>query len=142
MANGDGYAGDVSPKEAWEILEREPQAALVDVRTKPEWGFVGVPDLSELGKQALLIEWQAYPSMQVNPSFAEDVAAAGVPKDAPILFLCRSGARSRSAAQALTALGYSACYNISEGFEGGHDATGHRGTVGGWKVAKLPWKQN
>ena len=142
MPNGAGYAGDVSPQEAWEILVREPTAALVDVRTQPEWSFVGVPDLEPLGKRALLISWQVYPQMQVHQGFAEDLAAAGVSQDDPILFLCRSGQRSRHAAMALTALGYRTCYNVAEGFEGNHDTQGHRGTTGGWKVANLPWKQS
>jgi len=141
MVDG-GYAGDVSSQEAWEILEREPKAALVDVRTQPEWTFVGVPDLSPLGKRVVTVCWQAYPEMRVNERFAEDIAAAGLSKDDPILFLCRSGARSRNAAQALSARGYRACYNVADGFEGGHDAEGHRGTISGWKAAKLPWKQN
>lgn len=142
MTNGDGYAGDVSSREAWEILERDPKAALVDVRTKPEWGFVGVPDLAPLGKHAVFISWQVYPGMQVDQRFAEHVSEAGLSKDDPILLLCRSGGRSRSAAKALTALGYRACFNIADGFEGGHDAQGHRGTKEGWKASDLPWKQN
>lgn len=142
MPNGAGYAGDVSPQEAWEILQREPKAVLVDVRTQPEWSFVGVPDLEPLGKRAILIPWQVYPQMQVHQGFAEDLAAAGVSQDDPVLFLCRSGQRSRHAAQALTSLGYRTCYNVAEGFEGNHDAQGHRGTTGGWKVANLPWKQS
>ena len=142
MANGDGYAGDVSSREAWEILEREPNAALIDVRTKAEWGFVGVPDLSRLGKQTVFVCWQDFPAMQVNEGFTEEVAAAGLSKEDPLPLLCRSGQRSRLAAQALTAAGYRTCYNVADGFEGGHDAEGHRGTVEGWKAAKLPWRQN
>ena len=145
MAQGggsDGYAGDLSSREAWELLEREPEAALIDVRTKAEWGFVGVPDLSGLGKQALFVCWQDFPAMQVNPRFAEEVAGAGLSKEAPVLLLCRSGQRSRLAAQTLTALGYRTCYNVADGFEGGHDAQGHRGTLEGWKAAALPWRQS
>jgi rhodanese-related sulfurtransferase len=59
-----------------------------------------------------------------------------------MLFLCRSGARSRAAAMALTAAGYTSCYNIAEGFEGNPDAERHRGTTGGWKAAGLPWAQD
>ena len=141
MANGAGYAGEVSSREAWDILEREAKAALIDVRTQPEWAFIGVPDLSSLGKRTLVVSWQVYPDMRVNERFAEHVAEAGVSLEDTILLLCRSGQRSRHAAHALTALGYSACYNVADGFEGRHDEHGHRGTVEGWKVAKLPWKQ-
>ncbi len=137
----DGYAGDVPPKKAWEILVQDKDAVLVDVRTDAEWLFVGLPDLGALAKEPVKIAWQVYPSMQVNPNFVEAVKSAAPKPDAPILFLCRSGQRSKSAAIAVTQVGYSRCYNISEGFEGDKDAQAHRGTVGGWKVAGLPWKQ-
>ena len=139
------YAGDIAPKEAWELLATSPAAQLVDVRTLAEWNFVGLPDLSELGRQAHCVEWQSFPTMAVNPGFAAQAAAAvtaaGGAKDAPVLMLCRSGARSRSAAMALTALGFTRAYNIAGGFEGNLDADGHRGNVNGWKAAGLPWRQ-
>ena len=62
--------------------------------------------------------------------------------DAPVLFICRSGARSRSAAEALSAAGHTRCFNVSEGFEGDKDAESHRGKRGGWKAASLPWIQD
>ena len=141
MANEHGYAGDVSPRDTWDNLTGNPQAVLIDVRTKPEWGFVGVPDLSSLGKQTLCICWQDYPVMQLNDAFVQDVAAAGVAPGDPVYLLCRSGVRSRSAAQALTAAGYDACYNVADGFEGPHDDLGHRGTQRGWQADDLPWRQ-
>lgn len=135
------YAGDLDAKRAWDILAADPKAALIDVRTKPEWEFVGVPQLDALGRQPVFVPWQIYPAMQVNPRFVEELAAAGVDKNAPVLFICRSGARSRSAAIAATAAGYRACYNVSGGFEGPHDQTRHRGSVDGWKALGLPWAQ-
>jgi rhodanese-related sulfurtransferase len=135
------YAGDVSPSQAWQMLSQEAAACLVDVRTRPEWSFVGVPDLASLGKKTMFLPWQDYPAMQVNPGFAAEIAKAVPDKNAPILFLCRSGARSKAAATALTAMGYSHCYNVSEGFEGALDAERHRGRAGGWKAAGLPWVQ-
>ncbi len=137
----DDYAGDIPPKKAWEILTKETESVLVDVRTDAEWLFVGMPDLAALGKEPVKVAWQVYPAMQVNPGFVEAVTAAAPKQDVPILFLCRSGQRSRSAAIAITQAGYARCYNISEGFEGDKDAQAHRGTIGGWKVAGLPWKQ-
>ena len=138
----EGYAGDVSPTEAWEILKSDSDSTLVDVRTNAEWTFVGIPDLSGLGKQVATIDWQKFPTMDVNPNFTEAVSGVCGPKDAPILFICRSGQRSKAAAIAMTSLGYTRCYNVSEGFEGDKDGESHRGSVGGWKVAGLPWKQN
>jgi rhodanese-related sulfurtransferase len=139
---GDGsYAGDVTPTEAWEILADEGAATLVDVRTDAEWSYVGLPDLASLGKKPALIGWQLFPSMTVNNRFADEVEKLGVSKDAPILFLCRSGVRSKAAAQAMTARGYKECYNIVDGFEGPHDPARHRGSVAGWKHDGLPWTQ-
>jgi rhodanese-related sulfurtransferase len=132
------YAGDLSVTEAWALLEKEPAARLVDVRTQAEWNFVGLPDLGALGREVELVEWQMFPTMQVNPGFVEQ---AGGDKDAPVLFLCRSGARSRNAAIALTRAGYTRAYNIAGGFEGDLDGERHRGNRNGWKAAGLPWKQ-
>jgi rhodanese-related sulfurtransferase len=139
--SSNGYAGDLSPQQAYGLLSENPQTQLVDVRTAAEWGYVGCPDLSSLGKQAILIEWQQFPSGEPNPHFVEQVEKLGISKDSPIVLLCRSGQRSRFAAAALTQAGYQACYNILEGFEGDKDSDGHRGTVAGWKVAGLPWQQ-
>ena len=136
-----GYAGDISVSETWETLENNPQAVLIDVRTSAEWNFVGLPDLSALGKTVQTISWQVFPDMAVNENFVAQVASIAPAKNAPLLFLCRSGVRSKGAAIALTGAGYSACHNIIDGFEGGLDADKHRGRVGGWKAAGLPWEQ-
>lgn len=136
------YAGDVEPSEAYAALERDPRAVLVDVRTRPELVYVGHPDLGRIGKQIIAVEWQQFPSGQVNSGFVEQLAANGVPPDAPVFFICRSGGRSRFAAMAATAGGYTEAYNVAHGFEGPTDPSGRRGTVAGWKVAGLPWRQS
>ena len=142
------YAGDLAPREAWELLARDPSATLVDVRSRPEWSFVGVADLSSLGKRPLLLAWQTWTpgpqgaAMVANADFADEFAAARPDRDAPVIFLCRSGVRSRAAAVAMTALGFTRAYNLAGGFEGAHDAGRHRGQVEGWKVAGLPWTQD
>jgi rhodanese-related sulfurtransferase len=140
------YQGDVTAEEAWSALKSDPAAILVDVRTAAEWNYVGLPDLGPIGKALLRVEWQSFPSGQVNPAFAETLDAVlkkqGAPSDAPVYFICRSGARSASAAAAMTAAGYAHCFNVAGGFEGARDGEGHRGTVEGWKAAKLPWSQS
>jgi rhodanese-related sulfurtransferase len=140
-----GYAGNVAPGTAWQELADNRNAQLVDVRTAAEWAYVGVPDLSALGKEVLRFEWQSYPQMQVDPGFADRVAAAlserGVDPQTPVFFICRSGARSARAAEALAAAGWRHAYNVASGFEGDRDENNHRGTVGGWKVEGLPWTQ-
>ena len=135
------YAGDLSPKEAWSMLASEPRAVLVDCRSRPEWAFVGAPDLSSLGKAVARVEWQVWPGMTPNASFAVELGRDGVDSGQPVIFLCRSGVRSRSAAIAMTARGYLRCFNLAGGFEGPHDAARHRGILAGWKAAGLPWTQ-
>ena len=128
-----GYAGALLPGEAHQLMKAG--AALVDVRTRPEIHYVGkIPG-------ALTVEWQTYPGSRENPEFLAELAAS-VPKDVPVMFICRSGARSHSAAEAATRAGWKEAYNVLEGFEGDKDAQQHRSTVGGWRKAGLPWVQS
>ena len=136
------YAGDLTATEAWRLLAEEPGALLVDVRTPEEWAFVGVPDLAGLGKQVVFVAWTLFPDKRANPEFEDHLARRAVGQDAALLFLCRSGVRSRDAAIAMTGRGYGRCYNVTDGFEGPKDETGRRGTVAGWKVDGLAWKQD
>lgn len=137
-----GYAGELTPSEAWAFLEREPRALLIDIRTDAEWVWVGFPDVSALGRALLYASWITHPTMKPNPEFLIEVShLAEEDHDRPLLLICRSGVRSAAAAAALTRAGHTQVYNVSEGFEGDHDANVHRGTIGGWKVAGLPWKQ-
>jgi rhodanese-related sulfurtransferase len=135
------YAGDVTPKEAFDGLGASANAVLVDVRTQPELVFVGTPDLSEIGKSLVVVEWQTQPPGAQNDQFVDQLKAAGVDDSMPVYFLCRSGARSRAAATLATAAGYEEAYNVDAGFEGVVDAEGHCGTTNGWKASKLPWRQ-
>ncbi len=148
MSSGsaDGYAGEVSATEAWQGLEAAPDATLIDVRTQAEWVYVGIPALAALGKRPVLVEWQTFPGMEVAEDFAErldrELESRGVPREAPLYFICRSGARSRAAAMAMTDAGYSRCFNVSAGFEGSLDQERHRGGSEGWKAEGLPWTQS
>ena len=138
----------VTPVAAWEILSNDQTAQLVDVRTRAEWGFVGVPDTSELGKRPFFVEWAAWPDMKQSSDFSQYLMAElGPSSSGPLLFLCRSGVRSHHAALAVTkylhALGQDRqCMNVAEGFEGELDAFGHRGCLNGWKFHGLPWSQS
>jgi len=136
------HAGDLSPTDAYRLLTDDPQAVLVDVRTQPEWAYVGVPDLTSVGKQLVRLEWVGFPDGARNPEFLDQLAATGVRPDQPVAFICRSGARSAAAAGAATAAGYARAYNVADGFEGPLDAAGHRGSAGGWKASGLPWTQS
>jgi rhodanese-related sulfurtransferase len=134
------YAGDVSPTDAYAALRAESGAVLVDVRTDAEWSYVGLPDLTAIGKRVIPVEWQRFPDGLPNQRFVEQLREAGVIEGVPVYFLCRSGARSAAAATAATAAGLGPAYNVSDGFEGPLDHEGHR-TVTGWKAAGLPWRQ-
>ena len=129
------YFGAVTPQEAFTLLSQVPNARLIDVRTQPEWEYVGrVPE-------STLIEWNTYPSGTRNPAFLEQLQAAAGDREAPVLFICRSGQRSDSAARVAAAAGYAMAFNVLDGFEGPKDSAGHRSTLGGWRKAGLPWVQ-
>ena len=134
------YAGDITPGQAWKLLQDDPNAVLVDCRTEAEWNYVGIPDLTELRRAVVLVEWQTYPDGALNPTFVDELRRKGVTDDAPVAFLCRSGHRSIGAAEAATAAGVHNAFNVLDGFEGGLDAPGHRGAVG-WRAEGLPWRQ-
>ena len=129
------YEGALTPTEAEELLQINDAARLVDVRTSAELDWVGrVPGSRE-------VEWQRYPGGIPNGNFIADLQkAAGAAR--PLLFLCRSGARSSSAAKAATEAGISPSFNVLEGFEGDKDAEGHRGRRNGWRFHGLPWIQS
>lgn len=141
VAPAAGYAGDIAPATAWKILGERKDAILIDVRTRAEWNYVGVPDLATIDKKPGLLEWQIFPDMRTNPEFVSGLSGGIADTAAPILFLCRSGVRSAAAAKAMTAAGYNNCFNISDGFEGPLDANAKRGGSAGWKAAGLPWRQ-
>jgi rhodanese-related sulfurtransferase len=117
----------------------------VDVRTRAEWAYVGIPDLAAAGKRPVLVEWQTFPDQSVDPRFVErlvgELKALGVGMDDDLYFICRSGSRSMAAAKALAAAGYRACHNVATGFEGPLDDLRHRGTIAGWKAEGFPWLQ-
>jgi len=136
---------DVPVEEVWARLERDAGSVLIDVRTRAEWAFVGLPDLSKMGKRVLTVEWQTSPESRIDAAFParlnEVLDAAGADKGAELFFICRSGGRSRMAAEAMANAGYRRCRNVADGFEGPLDANRHRGQVAGWKAAGLAWVQ-
>lgn len=130
------YAGAVTPQEAFTLLQHDPRAKLVDVRTNAERDWVGRVAVPE--SRHVAVQWATYPGGVPNPDFAAQLEQVAR-KDEVLLFLCRSGVRSRHGARVATELGYAESYDILEGFEGDRDAEGHRKTVSGWCQAGLPW---
>lgn len=127
---------NLKPLKAWKLLQQNPEAVLIDVRTKIEYAFVGHP----VG--AVHIAWKEFPDWGVNPDFVAQVKARVADVEAPVLLLCRSGQRSLDAANALQNAGYKHLVNIEEGFEGPLDGQNHRGNLGGWRFYDLPWEQS
>jgi rhodanese-related sulfurtransferase len=127
---------NLSPLQAWDLLQHNNNAVLIDVRTKIEHAFVGHP----VG--AIHIAWKEAPDWSLNPNFVAAVTQIAPNRAAPILLLCRSGQRSLEAAHALELAGYEQLINIDGGFEGVLDAKNHRGNIGGWRFCGLPWQQS
>lgn len=127
------YAGALTPAEAFEVWQMAPNAKLVDVRTRAEWDWVGrIPEAEE-------IEWMSYPGNLPNDHFLAQLKQQ-VDPEALVMFICRSGVRSDKAASLASQAGYAEAYNVLEGFEGDKDSDGHRGNLGGWRHAGLPWR--
>ncbi len=134
------YAGELFASEAWSLTQNET-AYVVDVRTKAEWQFSGIVDLTQVKAKLLCVEWVSYPDFNANPSFVEQVKREIIDKHAIILFLCKTGGRSQMAANKLAEAGYENCFNVTHGFEGDHNEQMQRGRINGWKAEGLPWKQ-
>jgi rhodanese-related sulfurtransferase len=130
------YRGAVTPAEAYALLQGNTAIRLVDVRTKAERDWIGMVNLP--AAQHLFVQWNLYPEGKPNPQFMEQLAAVANQGDT-LLFLCRSGVRSKNAAKLASEHGYGHCFDILEGFEGNKDADGHRKTIEGWCRAGLPW---
>lgn len=130
------YAGALMPEQALALLRTCPEARLVDVRTNAERDWVGRVQIPESQHQA--IQWMLYPGGTPNPDFLTQLKQVAGKEDV-LLFLCRSGVRSRNAAQKANEAGYGNCFDILEGFEGEKDENGHRKTRNGWCFAGLPW---
>lgn len=142
---GEVHIDSLPVEESWTRLSQDQGSVLVDVRTTAEWAFVGLPDLSSIGKRPVLVEWLDFPGNNLNQAFVTQLTDAltkiGANKDTELFFLCRSGGRSLSAARAMAVAGFSRCRNVADGFEGPLDPNRHRGSHSGWKAKGLPWVQ-
>ena len=145
VQNGEKAVDNVDVETTWQSLATRARSQLIDVRTRAEWTYVGIPDLGSIGKRAVLVEWQTFPDQAVDPRFVErltgELKALSAQSDDDLFFICRSGGRSLAAAKAMAEAGYRACHNVAGGFEGPLDDDRHRGSAGGWKATGLPWLQ-
>ena len=147
-ASARGGIDLADPSETYAAVAEDAGALLVDVRTRAEWTFVGLPDLGGIDRPVACIEWLGFPEMAPNPRFMETLErAVGETGATAAYFICRSGGRSHDAAAAAQARFDAAgravrCFNVVEGFEGDLDPEGRRGRVNGWKARGLPWRQS
>lgn len=139
----DHHPKGLTPKQAYELMQADPQALLVDIRSTMEFLFVGHP----VG--AVHVPWIDEPDWTVNPHFVTEIrklllGGAICTADshcAPVVLICRSGKRSLEAGKALLDGGLQTVFHVTEGFEGELDEHHHRGTIGGWRFHGLPWEQ-
>lgn len=133
----------LSPQAAFEMLQNDPKALLIDIRSTMEFLFVGHP------KGAIHVPWIDEPTWEVNPNFVTEIrklvlggAVCTQEGDCtPIILICRSGKRSLEAGKALIQAGFKAVFHVDEGFEGELDSEHHRSSINGWRFRGLPWEQ-
>jgi len=124
----------LTPQQAYEFLQSNPEAVFIDVRSEMEYMFVGHPAGS------MLIPWIDGPNWEIDPKFVGHVKkAASVNR--PVVLICRSGRRSADAGLALENAGLLEVYNVLNGFEGDLDDQYHRNACNGWRHEGLPWAQ-
>ncbi len=124
----------LTPKEANDFLQANPEAVFIDVRSEMEYMFVGHP------RGSIHIPWVDGPEWEVNPMFVAQVRKASS-VNRPVLLICRSGRRSADAGEVLEKAGMKDVYNVEHGFEGDLDDTHHRNSHNGWRFDGLPWAQ-
>jgi rhodanese-related sulfurtransferase len=126
----------LTPREAWALVQAQPDALFVDVRMEIESLYVGRPPGVEN------IPWYEYPDLTANPAaFAAAVEREAGSTDRTVVLICRSGKRTVDAGLALESAGFTDVVNVLHGFEGELDDRFHRSTVNGWRFDGLPWEQ-
>ncbi|MCK5812932.1 MAG: rhodanese-like domain-containing protein [Cocleimonas sp.] len=135
------YVTTMSSQKAYALLQDNPHASLVDIRSSMEYLFVGHPVGS------VHIAWIDDPDWDLNPDFIDEVTYTSRKKNAhhhldnPIVLICRSGVRTLLAAKALIDAGFTQIIHIDEGFEGDRNENDQRSSIGGWRYHGLPWEQ-
>jgi rhodanese-related sulfurtransferase len=126
----------LTPRDAWALVQAQPDALFVDVRMEIESLYVGRPPGVEN------IPWYEYPDLTASPgAFAAAVEREAGSKARTVVLICRSGKRTLDAGQALEAAGFTDVVNVLHGFEGELDDRFHRSTLSGWRFEGLPWEQ-
>lgn len=144
----------VTSDEAYKMIkELGDHALFVDVRTRAEVTFLGMPTDAHANIPYMTVgsfdEWDEKKKtfkLQANSKFVQRIKqlieSRGLKKDNPIFLICRSGSRSAKAARILNLVGYTNVYTVTDGFEGDKAKHGPRKgerVVNGWKNSGLPW---
>jgi rhodanese-related sulfurtransferase len=150
QADGDARESPaISPWRAYELKEvHGRRVLLLDVRSRAEVALVGAPDFIDavVPLAELALPYQADSErrdlrMVAEPNFVHVarawISVLGGDEQTPLIVICRSGERSRTAARLLRAAGYADVSTVAGGFEGTLGRDGRR--YGGWKDAGLPW---
>jgi len=154
LSFADSYEADLSAEEAYE-MQKNGEAIIVDVRTALEYLYVGhgegfinipafywtyVPKSIETRVKSADYEvknskvkdhkaaMRLYDAKEViNKNFVSEVMKAMKIKNVQsVVLVCRTGPRSKAAADLLAKEGITA-YNLEDGF------------ISGWKVDDMPW---
>ena len=150
----DIYEGDLYADEAY-TMQKNGEAVIIDVRTTLEFiytghgeGFINIPafewtyEPKSLETRVNSAEYEVKNNMVkdhvaamklynakevINKNFISDVMKAMKMRNVDkVILVCRSGPRSKAAANMLAREGITA-YNLEDGF------------IFGWKAEKMPW---
>ncbi|TVP53364.1 MAG: sulfurtransferase [Halomonadaceae bacterium] len=142
----------LSATAAYELLQTNPRAVLVDVRDPIEIKFTGFATPTAIHVPWALADrdnfdeavktWPMVSNSDFKSQIKQRLDALGVAQDDPVIVMCRSGARSEPGARVIASLGFSESYSINNGFEGEAVEQGdHKGMriTEGWRNSGLPW---
>ncbi|WP_373183403.1 rhodanese-like domain-containing protein [Halomonas campaniensis] len=143
----------VTAAEAWELMQENERAILIDVRDPIEIKFTGFAEPTDIHVPWVLADrdnfdeeaktWPVVRNADFEAQVKARLDALGVAEDDPIIVMCRSGAtRSAPGADVITEMGYRQVYSVNDGFEGSTlkegDSKGVR-AMNGWRNSGLPW---
>ncbi|SFT60508.1 rhodanese-like domain-containing protein [Halomonas saccharevitans] len=143
----------VTASEAYELMQDNDRAILIDVRDPVEIKFTGFAEPTDIHVPWVLADrdhfnadaktWPMVKNADFEAQVRAELEALDVAEDDPIIVMCRSGStRSAPGADAIAEMGFNRVYSVTDGFEGGKleagDSKGVR-AVNGWRNSGLPW---
>ncbi|MCI0490755.1 MAG: rhodanese-like domain-containing protein [Blastocatellia bacterium] len=123
---------EVSPQEAYDLMQNDSDYIYLDVRSVPE--FEAGHPASAINIPLLHLTPGA--GMSPNQDFLA-VVEANLPKDAKLVIGCKTGGRSARACEMLSQVGYTDTANVRCGFVGAMDNFGQM-IEPGWGTLGLP----